>query len=119
MSHETAQAVIDELDQLLDRERQALLTGDLDQVARIVELKETLIRQINDLDAGEWADVAEVRSKLTRNQALLNSALEGIRAVADRMADLRRVRQSLETYDKSGRRTRHITQSGGQVERRA
>lgn len=119
MSHEASLAVIDELDQLLDRERAALLTGDLDQFARIVALKETLIRQINNLEAGERVDVAEVRSKLTRNQALLNGALEGIRAVADRMADLRRVRQGLETYDKSGRKTRHVTLSVGQVERRA
>lgn len=119
MKTETAQSVIEELDQLLDRERQALLAGDLEQIARILVLKEALIDQINAFDAAERDNLERVHDKLTRNQTLLKGAMEGIRAVADRMADLRRVRQGLETYDRSGRKTRHDTQPNSNVEKRA
>lgn len=119
MKSETTQAAIDELDQLLDRERQALLVGDLDQIARILLLKEALIDRINALEAPERDHLNGVQAKFTRNQMLLNGAMDGIRAVADRMADLRRVRQSLETYDGNGRKTRHSTRTQGSVERRA
>lgn len=119
MTSETAQAMIEELDQLLDRERHALLAGDLDQIARILSLKETLIDRINTLEALERDDLSGVQMKLSRNQTLLNGAMDGIRAVADRMADLRRVRQGLDTYDGHGRKTRHSTRTQGSIERRA
>jgi len=45
--------------------------------------------------------------------------LSGIRAVADRVAALRRVRDTLETYDQSGRKTAISTLRTGQVEKRA
>lgn len=119
MTTAASQDVIDELDQLLERERAALLAGDLDTIARILDLKEALIDRINGFDATDHAPLGRLREKLGRNQALLVGAMEGIRAVADRMADLRRVRLGLETYDKSGRRHRHQPGIPGTVERRA
>ena len=119
MTHHIAQDLIDELDTLLDRERQALVRGDLDQLGRMLDQKQGLIEKINALNTLERGNLALVHDKVTRNQELLNSAMEGIRAVASRMADLRRVRHGLETYDKSGRRTRIETQVQSSVEKRA
>lgn len=119
MTTETIQAVIEELDDLLDREREALLSGDLEAIGRILAVKESLIDRVNACEQAGPAELDGVQGKLTRNQALLAGAMEGIRAVADRMADLRRIRQGLETYDSKGRKTRYPTQSGGTVERRA
>ena len=110
---------IEELDQILDQEREALITGDLDQLTRLLELKESLIDQINAKDSVQKEQLADVQDKVARNQALLHSAMEGIRAVADRMADLRRVRQGLETYDRTGRKTQFPTQVQRIVEKRA
>ena len=119
MTHNTGQALIDDLDTLLDQERLALIDGDLDMLGRMLIQKQELIDTINATDSLERKHLSEVHDKVTRNQELLNSAMEGIRAVASRMADLRRVRQGLETYDQSGRKTRFETQTQPSVEKRA
>jgi flagellar biosynthesis/type III secretory pathway chaperone len=119
MNHQNTQDMIDELDTLLDRERQALVDGDLELLRRMLAQKQSLVEKINNLDMLERDSLAHVHDKVTRNQELLNSAMEGIRAVANRMADLRRVRQSLETYDQSGHKTRFETQGHSNVEKRA
>ncbi len=124
MTLEAQQAIIDELDQLLEKEREALLAGDLEQIGRLMELKEQLIDKINSLDAEAKAALdrsalSQMQDKMTRNQALLQGAMEGIRAVADRIAGLRRVREGLETYDQAGRKTQHTTGLKGHVEKRA
>ena len=119
MTHDSAQDMIDELDTLLDQERGALVRGDLEQLGRLVAHKENLIGKINMLDALERSRLAHVHDKVARNQALLNSAMEGIRAVASRMAELRRVRHGLETYDRAGRKKRFGTQTHTSMEKRA
>lgn len=119
MTQQSAQDLIDELDTLLDRERQALVDGDLDLLGRMLAQKQDLIDNINALEPLGQDRLTGVHTKVTRNQELLNSAMEGIRAVANRMADLRRVRQGLETYDQDGRKTRFETQNRPSVEKRA
>ncbi len=119
MTHDTPQQLIDELDAALDREREALLRGDLEQIGELMLVKEGLIEQINALQRIERQQLAAVQHKVTRNQALLTSALEGIRAVADRIADLRRVRAGLETYDRQGQKRNYGTQTRSSVEKRA
>ena len=124
MTLDAQQAIIDELDQLLDQERSALLIGDLEQIGRLMELKEQLIDRINNMNATKkqalgHETLSQMQNKVTRNQALLQGAMEGIRAVADRMAGLRRVREGLETYDRSGQKTQYDTGEKRTVERRA
>ena len=119
MTQDSAQNMIDELDTLLDQERGALVDGDLEQLSRLVAYKEDLIGKINLLDSLERGRLAEVHDKVARNQVLLNSAMEGIHAVASRMADLRRVRQGLETYDRTGQKKRFDTQIQSSMEKRA
>ncbi len=119
MSNETPQKLIDSLETLLDRERKALTSGELDQLGGILAQKETLIERLNALDAMEQTNLSQVRDKVTRNQDLLNSALEGIRAVANRMSDLQRVRHGLETYDETGRKSQFSTLVQSKVEKRA
>ncbi|MEO9781672.1 MAG: flagellar biosynthesis protein FlgN [Sedimentitalea sp.] len=119
MTDETHQDLIDELDVLLDRERDALLEGKLEQIAELMSTKEKLIDKINALDPEERLVLKMVHQKVTRNQALLNSALDGIRAVATRMADLRRVRSGLETYDRRGNKQTFDTKTSCKVEKRA
>lgn len=119
MKDDTSQTLIDALDRLLDRERQALLDGDLEKIGQLMPAKEDLVQQLNDLQAHQTDDLAEVHEKVTRNQALLGSALDGIRAVSNRMADLRRVRSGLEIYDRSGQKTKFATSVPASVEKRA
>jgi hypothetical protein len=93
---------LDALRDLLEEERKSLLVGDLDQVVKMVAQKEVLISQLNGLDLPH---LTEIKCKILRNQSLLNSALAGIRSVATRLGSLRRLRSTLETYDKSGRKS--------------
>jgi hypothetical protein len=119
MTDETPQQLIESLDKLLDEERKALVQGDLEKIGDLMTAKEKLIDEINALDMVAQGSLTDVHEKVTRNQALLGSALEGIRAVANRMADLRRVRAGLETYDRSGRKTNYGLQAATKVEKRA
>ncbi|MGZ2259736.1 flagellar biosynthesis protein FlgN [Roseobacter sp. A03A-229] len=119
MTNEEFEDVIDALDDLLDAERAALLAGDLDEVARLLERKEALIERFATLEDADRAPLADLQVKVKRNQALLDQALEGIRSVSRRLAALRRVRSSLETYDEKGERRKIDMSPDGSVEKRA
>ena len=116
--------IIEELDNLLEAEKAALLQGNLEQVTSILETKEALIDKLNalqkaSLEGIDEQSLAAVHGKIQRNQTLIRSSLEGIRAVADRISGLRRVRQGLETYDQSGKKTQSSTTTSASVEKRA
>ncbi|MCV3269901.1 flagellar protein FlgN [Roseobacter sinensis] len=119
MTNEEFEDVVDALDDLLEAERAALLAGDLDEVGRLLERKEGLIERFATLDDADRDALAGLQTKLKRNQALLDQALEGIRSVSRRLAALRRVRSSLETYDDKGERRSIDIALDGSVEKRA
>ena len=93
------------LDELLERERDALLDGDLDLLVDQLDEKTVLIETLNASRSTNTEQLQALRGKVMRNQALLDSALEGIRSVANRLSALHRIRKSLDTYDESGRKT--------------
>ncbi len=110
---------IQALEDLLDIERNALVQGDLTDLGRLTPEKESLIGAIHGLQVLESDDLFRVQKKAARNQALLNSAAEGIRAVADRMTELNRVRQEFSTYDASGQRSGFALRLQAKLEKRA
>ena len=119
MTPNTLQSIIDSLDDLLDGERCALLEGNLDDVARLHTRKEQLIDALNQLDCDDYAELKLLNAKVERNQTLLNTALSGIRSVTRRLAAISRVRQSLDTYDSSGRKNSVKMGVEGSIEKRA
>lgn len=119
MSSELTQHTIEALDILLDRERAALLEGDLDLLVSQLDEKSALIEALNDCDDAAGPGLAALQTKVLRNQALLDSALQGIRSVANRMSALHRIRRSLDTYDESGRKTTIESLAEGRMEKRA
>ena len=112
-------AILDELNDLLETERAALLAGDIDAVGRVLDTKEKLLRDLAECAASDTEGLDEIRIKITRNQELIESAMKGIEAVAQRFAAIRKVRRSLETYDRSGRRKMIDISPGGRLEKRA
>ena len=92
MTEQAAQDLIDELTDLLSSEREALLQGHVSAVQRLAEQKETLVARLADMHQIPREALVPLQAKVTRNQALIESALEGIRAVADRIAEMRTVR---------------------------
>ncbi|MBV1896408.1 MAG: flagellar export chaperone FlgN [Rhodobacteraceae bacterium] len=119
MKSENFQPLIDKLDELLDSEKKALVQGDIDRVGQLMPQKEYLVESLNAQDNLDRKNLARLHQKVMRNQTLLDSALEGIRAVATRMSELRRVRSGLETYDERGRKQHFGDQRSTQVEKRA
>ena len=114
-----ASDLIEQMHDLLDRERIALMRGQLEEVGRLFELKQSLIDRIGSSEDPDRDDLETVHTKVIRNQALLNGAMEGIRAVSDRISEMQKVKQGLDTYDKSGRRFTIGKTAQGQVKKRA
>jgi len=119
MSDASAQALIDELDRLLDFEREAILHGNLQEMQDLVTRKESLIDALSDLDVPNAAPISEIQGKLSRNQMLLDGALQGIRRASARLAAERKVRRSLETYAEDGQKKTIDAQISRQLEKRA
>jgi flagellar biosynthesis/type III secretory pathway chaperone len=119
MLHDAQKALLGEMNALLDQERATLLKGDLDGLQHILELKEALVERLNQSEKLSDVELAPLRTKAARNHELLDSAMQGIRAVADRMAELRRVRQGLQTYDRAGRKTEVELTTRHKLEKRA
>ncbi len=119
MTHDESYKLIDDLSALLDRERAALLDGDLEAIAALMQRKETLIDQMNTQAPQTREVMSGLQGKVIRNQELLDGALQGIRKVAARMAAVRRIRRNLETYDKSGRKSEVTGIIDHKVEKRA
>ncbi|MAO00404.1 flagellar protein FlgN [uncultured Roseovarius sp.] len=103
MTPDNSNRLIQQLDVILEEERNALLRGDLSQITALISEKERLIDALN-ASATTAGDLTAVHGKLSRNQALLDGALQGIRTVAARLAAHRRIRRSLDTYDQNGRK---------------
>lgn len=119
MTNDPHQQLIDELDLLLEKERDALMTGQLEMLPELLEQKEGLIDRLNGLDGLEAAELQPLRGKAQRNQALLDGALRGIRTVANRFSTLRKIRRTLETYDSQGRKSALVSQHDNKLEKRA
>jgi flagellar biosynthesis/type III secretory pathway chaperone len=110
---------LSELDTLLDQERAFLLNGDLKGLGTLLPAKEKLVEILSEGDESHHEQIVPLEGKLQRNQLLLDGALEGIRSVAARLAALREVRTSLDTYDAQGRKKRVVTQVTQKLEKRA
>ncbi len=111
--------ILDDLDELLEAERQALLSGNLEKIGRLVDRKEALIDELSLVDLSGAVEVKRVSASLRRNQDLLDHALAGIRDVARRLAAMRQVRRNLDTYDANGSKRSIPFSQNGSLEKRA
>ena len=119
MTDRSLEDVVADLDDLLETERAALLSGDLEIIGRQLHRKENLVDELSVLDAADTRALAAVAGKLRRNQDLLDYALDGIRSVATRLAALRRVKEALDTYDATGTRKSVKISKESSLEKRA
>ncbi len=116
---DAVQDTFDALDDLLDREKAALLDGDLEMIARLYDRKLELIDTLSEMEREDIGRLQALNNKASRNQDLLDSALDGIRSVAQRLAQVRETRTSLQTYDSSGRKKSIEMKHSASVEKRA
>ena len=119
MSDATPENLIKRLDQILEQEKLALLGGDLDEIARSAKAKGALIDELNKIAPSNQLALKDLQNKVARNQALLDGALQGIRKVAVRLAALRKIRRSLDTYDCTGQKQTIQGEIAHKMEKRA
>ncbi len=93
--------VLDALEDLLERERRVILTGNLDLLARLAPEKSRLMSRMA-IASGPAQTFDRVRRKADRNQELLVAAASGIKSVARRLQALQESREPLRTYDSTG-----------------
>jgi ferric-dicitrate binding protein FerR (iron transport regulator) len=119
MNERNTPRLLDELYEILDQERQALIAGDLDRIAGFAQRKEALFEALKAADLPAPPDLEALQAKATRNQALFDASLAGIRSVSNRLAALRQVGSSLDVYNASGARQTVSLRDGGSLEKRA
>ena len=105
------------LDDVLAQERNALLCGDAETVARIVAKKERLIDAFGA--AASQEELRKMQVKILRNHTLMHYSLKGIQAAASRLAELREVREHMQTYDSTGQRKSITAPQKQTLEKRA
>lgn len=108
--------VLGTLEDLLDKERKAILGGDFEALRRMVAEKQRLLNAARGAPATQA--ITRLKKKAERNQAMLMAATLGIRSVADRLARAREPGAPLSTYSRTGEREAH-NQTRRSMERRA
>ena len=103
---------------LLEVERTALLEGDFEKVAELIEQKQKIISELRECPVAVGT-LSPLRASLRRNQELFDHALAGIRNVAARLGDLNRARKSISTYDATGRKKSIAAPQAHKLEKRA
>lgn len=107
-----------QLTDVLSRERQALLVGDLDEVEKLLPRKQDLFERVGAMPGSE-AQMRDLARDISHNQTLLQSAMDGIRTVSARLREARAARAGLNLYDGQGR-ARHVDcPAGPSFEKRA
>ena len=115
----TADEIFEALDSVLEREKEALLTGDLKLIEDLMTEKSDLIDKLNGLGATEAFELDVLRNKADRNQVLLGGALDGIRRVSERISDMQKLRYSFDTYNSRGQKQTIEGEVVRKVEKRA
>lgn len=93
---------VQRLHQLLETERAALRAGDMDAVHGLTEEKEALLQQFDKKNAQELSHLSK---DLARNEALLLAARDGVALVQVTLRQQRAARETLSTYDSTGKAT--------------
>ena len=103
---------------ILEQERSALLRADFEELSAISEKKAIIIEELRSRRDANPDDMQALKTEVLRNEVLFEQSLAGIRAVGDRIAELQRVRENLDTYDRRGQK-KTIRNSKHSFERRA
>ncbi|KPN64851.1 hypothetical protein SAMN04488527_12116 [Aliiroseovarius crassostreae] len=105
------------LNNLLDQERNLLLSGQLVELAKLGPEKERLFRLLPSMALSRTV-IEQMRQKAEHNQALLLSANKGLRTVSRRLELLRNQKSQLRTYDAGGQ-SQDLARPSNKFEHRA
>ena len=94
--------VIDELEDLFDRERNAILKGELGKLKRLVIHKEKLMQRITAFSIMDQDVLFKLQNKARSNQQLLEASLRGVQMISDRIKAIKAGPLNLKTYNQAG-----------------
>lgn len=94
-------AIAHQLDQYLQRERDALRAGKVEDLADLLPVKEVLLAKIMS-DPPPAGALAGLREKAERNQELMAAAADGVRAVIEKLEAFGRAAGPIQSYSGSG-----------------
>jgi len=95
--------IIDALEDLLDKERVAILRGALQDMERLAVEKERVLES-GIVSVPDQGTLDRLRGKAARNQQLLTATIRGVRAVTARLDVLRNGPVEMNTYNRKGHR---------------
>lgn len=96
------------LSTVLERERAALLAGDITALSGLAEEKSAALALLSTCPPAHPGPALEaLQRRAEANQALITAAGEGLRAVRDRLMNLRNGGPPLSTYDSMGAAHEH------------
>ncbi|AML51030.1 hypothetical protein [Falsihalocynthiibacter arcticus] len=107
-----------ELELLLDKERENILAGAIENFAKFTQAKALLTEKLLKEPAPEAAILARIRIKASRNQRLLGAAVCAIRSVNGRLTAIRGQNKALSTYTNTGQRQQLGSNGNVRFERR-
>lgn len=94
--------IADHLLALLQDERKALLSGELETLPKFIPVKEKLLGALDPTKVDQNV-IENMRQAAIANQALLEAALKGVNAARERIEIVKNGGPSLNTYDASGK----------------
>ncbi len=113
MAHDPVRA----LHALLERERKALRTGALDQLAPLTDEKTRLMTRLQR-DRYTRPTLDRLRDQVVRNSRLLEAVRRGAAAAQAQIDEIRNGGPPLDTYDSHGQRN-CLNRGASRLERRA
>ncbi|SEV92955.1 hypothetical protein SAMN05444851_0381 [Aliiroseovarius sediminilitoris] len=117
MEDSSAPTAMNALEDLLERERVFILSGEIEKLTRLAPEKERLLNSVKSLEADQPA-LERLRHRADRNQQLLAATVRGIRAVKQRLDALMKGQSELRTYTREGR-AQDLSKRGSSFERKA
>ena len=99
------------LDDLLEKEYHALLSGKIDDIEALGVEKMEVLERIEALNEHEMSKFLVFRERLLRNQSLAESAIAGMRKAILRTKDVSDVSTGLRTYGPNGQKQRVTTKA--------
>lgn len=107
---------VDAMEDLLDREREAILEGRFDLLGRLIDQKDRQIKSLNPKDLDEKS-LMRLRAQSERNARLLDAMRDGIQSVQKRLASFQGTGAALETYEANGRRNTFLATKKAETRR--
>lgn len=91
-----------ELVEVLEKERKAIIAGKFATVDDLAQIKQRLFEELI-ISKPKPDELESIQRALNQNQTLFSSAIEGVKSARIRLEALREVREGLRIYDQSGR----------------